>query len=305
MMKNWICKNLINVRGELNKTRCSTHARSWMFINHKDKLNEIIESTAFLPNTAFLNIRIYCILNDITQMPKCKYCRVNDVTLHTNRKFLDFCSRKCANIYNCSNKTEHHIVSLRVKTKCRSTIEERYGEDNYFKTEEFRKIMIDKHNRTSGSQMSIPLNTLEKLNDINYLEEQNKIKPITKISKELNVSPSCIEKRFKKFNIEPNFSSRSSGEMELYEFIISSVNIEVIHNDRIILNPYELDIYIPKLNLAFEYDGEYFHKDTKERDHWKNLRCKELGINLIRISDNDWNENKNNLKIYINDLLMC
>jgi very-short-patch-repair endonuclease len=45
----------------------------------------------------------------------------------------------------------------------------------------------------------------------------------------------------------------------------------------------ELDIYIPSINLAIEYDGEAFH--NSERDHQKNLYCKEKGINIIRIRE--------------------
>lgn len=58
----------------------------------------------------------------------------------------------------------------------------------------------------------------------------------------------------------------------------------------------ELDGFNPILRLAFEYDGEqhakyisYFHKTPQDfiyqvkKDSWKNKRCRELGITLIRI----------------------
>jgi len=62
--------------------------------------------------------------------------------------------------------------------------------------------------------------------------------------------------------------------------------------------PLELDIYIPNLRLAFEYDGSqhkkftpYIHKtmenfiSMQRRDIFKNNKCKELGITLIRYDD--------------------
>ena len=49
-------------------------------------------------------------------------------------------------------------------------------------------------------------------------------------------------------------------------------------------NFFELDIYIPSLNLAVEYDG-YGHHDKLQRDIDKNKRCQELGINLLRIRE--------------------
>ena len=60
----------------------------------------------------------------------------------------------------------------------------------------------------------------------------------------------------------------------------------------------ELDMFNENLMLALEYDGvhhrkytEFFHKseqdfiDQKDRDHFKEERCKELGITLIRVPD--------------------
>jgi Ca2+/Na+ antiporter len=60
----------------------------------------------------------------------------------------------------------------------------------------------------------------------------------------------------------------------------------------------ELDMYNPDLKLALEYDGihhrkftEFFHKteqdfiDQQERDQFKEEKCKDLGIILIRVPD--------------------
>ena len=47
----------------------------------------------------------------------------------------------------------------------------------------------------------------------------------------------------------------------------------------------ELDIYVPSLNTAIEYDGAYWHKDKLEKDNAKDAVCKENGIRLIRIRE--------------------
>lgn len=57
-----------------------------------------------------------------------------------------------------------------------------------------------------------------------------------------------------------------------------------------------LDIYLPQLNVAFEFDGQqhfayskHFHgsfdafRASKKRDADKTLRCQELGIALVRV----------------------
>jgi very-short-patch-repair endonuclease len=57
-----------------------------------------------------------------------------------------------------------------------------------------------------------------------------------------------------------------------------------------------LDIYLPQLSVAFEFDGiqhftysEHFHgsldafRASKKRDAQKTARCQELGISLVRV----------------------
>ena len=46
----------------------------------------------------------------------------------------------------------------------------------------------------------------------------------------------------------------------------------------------ELDIYVPDLFLGIEYDGQAWHQDV-EKDHKKNLLCKEHGIRLLHIRE--------------------
>jgi len=88
----------------------------------------------------------------------------------------------------------------------------------------------------------------------------------------------------------------SMPELILKYIILKIFNEEILYNTRKIIKPYELDIYIPKYNLAFEYDGLYWHKN-RIIDNIKNNLCDEKNIKLIRI--NDYNISSSN---YINDI---
>lgn len=55
---------------------------------------------------------------------------------------------------------------------------------------------------------------------------------------------------------------KSKGEIEVREYIKSIYSGEIISNDRIQLGGKELDIYLPELKLAFEYDGTYWHDEA-------------------------------------------
>ncbi len=63
------------------------------------------------------------------------------------------------------------------------------------------------------------------------------------------------------------------------------------------LGNYSLDIYIPSLNLAIEYDGEYWHKDKESSDQFKSKLCRKFNITLIRIVEVDPDTNQADKRI--------
>lgn len=96
-------------------------------------------------------------------------------------------------------------------------------------------------------------------------------------------------------------AQRSRGEIELGEFIKSIYSNKILKNSKTQLgNKMELDIYLPELKLAIEYNGDYWH-NLKEAKHPgchedKRNRCKERGIKLIEVLDTEWQKNKDQIK---------
>lgn len=101
----------------------------------------------------------------------------------------------------------------------------------------------------------------------------------------------------------------SAGEIEILNFIKEiDPLLETVHKNRTLLNGKELDIYIPSLKLAIEYDGLYWHSEIsggKSKDYHlnKTLECEKLGIRLIHIFEDEWKFKKDIVKSKIRSIL--
>jgi len=96
----------------------------------------------------------------------------------------------------------------------------------------------------------------------------------------------------------------SSVEKEIVKLIKRLLpNILVETNVKSIIAPYELDIYIPEKKIAIEYNGLHWHSETMGKDknyHYdKWLACKQQGIQLIQIWEDDWNRSPELIKTMI------
>ena len=91
---------------------------------------------------------------------------------------------------------------------------------------------------------------------------------------------------------------RTQSESEVFNFLkISLPNEDIISNDRTILHGKELDIYIPSLKLAIEYDGLFWHSELGGKKYKnyhlnKTIECEKMGIRLIHIFEDEWLYNK-------------
>lgn len=89
----------------------------------------------------------------------------------------------------------------------------------------------------------------------------------------------------------------SKAENEIYKYVCGLIGDEnVIKKDREILDGKELDIYIPCMRIAIEYNGLRWHSEefNKGNDYHLNklLQCNSKGIKLIQIFEDEWLERK-------------
>jgi hypothetical protein len=99
----------------------------------------------------------------------------------------------------------------------------------------------------------------------------------------------------------------SKTEKELLKFIKNNYDKKIISSDRQILNGKELDIYLPKDKIAFEFNGLYWHSETmgkgKKYHLNKTKKCSKQNIQLIHVFEDEWNNNKKLVKNKILHLL--
>lgn len=75
---------------------------------------------------------------------------------------------------------------------------------------------------------------------------------------------------------------------KIFDDIICQARFEWLPNSH-------LDIYIPSLNFAIEYDGSYYHSDRQDEDLNKTSLCKDHEIQVVRICEQEKRQGYENL----------
>ena len=79
--------------------------------------------------------------------------------------------------------------------------------------------------------------------------------------------------------------SFSIPQLILKNILDKLFNIDSNYNDRVVIKPYEIDVYYPTLKLGFEYNGYGWHVNNRN-DELKNKKAKDKNITIITINEN-------------------
>lgn len=202
---------------------------------------------------------------------------------------------------------ETPFESEEIKNKAVNAIEIKYGVDNVFKLKEFQKkakdVMFQKYGVEKyslvGVQHSEDYN--KSFVENNFIE--NGFFKIEEALNYFNVNRSSMDAFKRRNNIfVPNKHEKHQMQNQIYEYIKSIYSGNVVCDTRKIISPLELDIYIPDLRIAIEFDGLRFHSVSsyeedksirgeimmKDYHKIKTDMCKNLGIKLFHIFENEW-----------------
>ena len=217
---------------------------------------------------------------------------------------------------------EYPFQSSLIQEKGKESCLEKYGVEYYNQTEESqirrKETSLKKYGVENPSQnISIKIKK-EKLEakKLNYAKSQNLV-TVDDLSKTFNRDESTIiddirllNLKIIKFNNDTRFyieesnlpilsdffsktdeCGKSYSEKELVDFVKSIYSDEIMENTKRIIPPKELDIYIPKMKLAIEYNGLYWHDENHVDKNYhltKTNMCNKKGIDLIHVFEDDW-----------------
>lgn len=204
-----------------------------------------------------------------------------------------------------------------IKHKANSTNLKKWGNSEYLKTFDFRK----KSNKTlleKWQSNTIQKSDLFREGRFKITKDDNYVKYIDNklslfrcdnlLNHEFEISSDNYLQRVKN-NIplcticNPIGDLKSIKEKELFQFIQSIYDGEIIQSWR---SGLEIDIYLPHLNLGFEFNGLYWHSDKfKDKSYHlnKTKHFEVLCIRIIHIWEDDWNFRKSIIESQVKNLI--
>jgi len=202
---------------------------------------------------------------------------------------MDKVRSTCMDRYGVS----HIMYSDEIKERLRNNNLEKWGVDNPMKNEEFR----------SGFNIANSPNYIKYLSDGISLfrcdisgDHDFEISSSNFIGRNNNNTPLCTV-------CNPIGDSSSIKENELYDYIAGIYDGEIVQSYR---DGLEIDIYLPELNLGFEFNGLYWHSEEKRGKSYhidKTEYFKERGVRIVHIWEDDYDNKIEIVRSQINNWL--
>lgn len=205
------------------------------------------------------------------------------------------------NVKEKQNKAITEEVKKSRTIRIKDTNTKRYGVSCVFMDEnvkqKIKETMIKKYGNENINQRHMSKECISILKNKDELTKLYEEIGVYGITRKYNINHTTVYDYIHLHNIEIKKQS-SFAEKDLVNFL-KTLGVTVIENDRKILSGMEIDILIPEKNIAFEFNGLYWHSTKfKNRNYHleKTNRAKNAGIRLIHIFEDEWNDKKEIVK---------
>jgi hypothetical protein len=275
-----------------------------------------------------LSERIYLYQNNLSEKPKCQYCKENKTNfIKFYKGYTKYCSRKCAATMTAQNPEvkSKRLSGLEKSNNDPELRKEMTEKANKTKSEfsEERKIEINLKRENSNiekwgvkiisqsdeikEKISIKLkNTISEVRKRKVLEklEQSgfKLLGLTSFEFELNCLKCSNDFKIRRslFNSRKRFQNdiclicnpvgQSNFEQRVQEWIQTVYDGRIVNNYRG-YKKYELDIFLPELNIGIECNGLWWHSEEYKENSYHKDKLKffeENGVRILNIWEDDW-----------------
>lgn len=214
--------------------------------------------------------------------------------------------------------SEHHLRNPKILEKQKLTNIEKWGFENVSKNHDIKEKKKETNLKNWGSTNNKKSEIFRKKNFkvakhpnyVNYIKDGTSLfKCDNSQEHRFEIGIDVIQKRIKYNTVlcticNPIDKHQSGKEIKLFNFIKSIYNDEIIQNFKI--DRKEIDIYLPRLKIGFEFNGVYWHSDVyksksfhKEKSDFFNSN----GIHIFHIWEDDWIEKENIIKSQISNII--
>lgn len=305
-----ICHKKINLTGRENKLKLRMYnLKGYAYCSHKCSCKGIgldkrlkIDANIDIQKLIYLYTKTSLSCKEISKILNIPYDYVFDRVKRLNLTRSNYLQEQCRINKNkkisniLTNKYKDPKECLNMSQKCQNTYKTKTGYNWVTNNPKCVKTIVDKkfkvfYNNLNNNTKQILFN---RENFRNYLlsipfEERNLIR----LCNDLSVSKWHILKSYNKYAKDIDLNKTTTNfEIDVFKFVRNIYSGQIIQNDRIAINPLELDIYIPDKKVAIECNGIYWHSSKVIQDskyHYnKSKLCEEKGLRLIHIFEYEW-----------------
>jgi very-short-patch-repair endonuclease len=178
------------------------------------------------------------------------------------------------------------------------TVLENYGTEYWFASQAGKDCLKAIRDKNGGSLKLTPeINST--INDIDYLIELNKTMHMFDMAELLGVTGRTIKLKLEGAGHQVLYHPTKWCKLQgkLFDDIVSLYREEVIFNEKSVITPKVIDIYIPNKKIAIELNGIYWHSESPGENRKYNHRnrlelCNDKGVSLIQVTDMEYKEQR-------------